>query len=363
MTAHIVGPDAASDKPFIVDTIGAQETTFRAWAHPGTKANPSRWSARLSFFVHYKDAADDDVVVISLHKGKKRLGKPTPCRPKRLYAEAALAAFECEAPKGRDHKDLFSTKGVHTIKLTYRKVIEGKEFANFAVLTVNVEQLKKGASNNPSVSWGESHDGKLTVSTIEEKSQNSNSNSDAFNALAAAKGIGVPYMLVSTWFKREKRVERTKMTCMYKGKRIAEAQSTGNSKYSSYTYKKKGSPERIDQAWEQATYFLYAMHPRPDAKGSKGSWSTPQHWLNENPGDYKCVITGDGEIVKELYFKVGADGEVVKPACQRGSMNALKTVTLLRTVNKKLSTVKYDKKVGKKAGYEGRVKWSAGCPL
>ena len=65
---------------------------------------------------------------------------------------------------------------------------------------------------------------------------------------------------------------------------------------------------------------------------------------------------------KELFFKVGADGEIVKPTCQTKSMNTLNTVTLLATRDHILSTVDYDKKVGKQSGFEGRVKWSKSCP-
>jgi hypothetical protein len=150
---------------------------------------------------------------------------------------------------------------------------------------------------------------------------------------------------------------------MFGGKRIAEAKGVGGHGFRTWSYVKKGSNKRDDNAWQQAEYFLYNLHPGPDAKGSKGSWSRPQHWMNENPGEYRCVVTGDGEILKELYFTVGKDGNIVKPPCQLASMNSMKHVTLLRTVNKKLSSRKFDKKIGKKMGFEGRVKWAKGCPL
>jgi len=37
-------------------------------------------------------------------------------------------------------------------------------------------------------------------------------------------------------------------------------------------------------------------------------------FLNENPGDYRCVITGGGEILKELHFTIGEnalDGHLI----------------------------------------------------
>ena len=70
----------------------------------------------------------------------------------------------------------------------------------------------------------------------------------------------------------------------------------------------------------------------------------------------------EGEVIKEIYFTVGKDGEVIKPECQLKSANTLSSVTFARTVDKKLSDRKYDKKVGKKYGFEGRVTWAKECP-
>lgn len=180
---------------------------------------------------------------------------------------------------------------------------------------------------------------------------------------APRRGGIIPYLLLHTWFKTGDRLPRLKATCLFDGKRIAEADSVGGHKFDYWSYKRKGSPDRDKPSWVQAEFFLYSLHPRPDAEGNKGSWAKPQHWMNENPGDYKCVITGDGDVVKEVHFKVGADGEVVREPCQAQSVNSLSTVTLVRTMDKKLSDTGYDKNAGKKSAFQGRVKWAKGCPL
>jgi len=359
-----IGPDVASTKPIIIDTIGPMDTLIRVWGSPGSSSKPSKWSAKLHFWVRYNNIVDDDVVLIQVLKGRKKLGKPTPCRPKGIKAKVQLAYFECLAPRNRDYPNMFNSDGQHTVALTYKKPIEGTVFKNFATLKVSVKKLKKGASNNPNVAWGTDHDMKLTVSTIEEKTNNGGSGLGGHTneSLQAAFRQGIPYMAVHTWLKREKRVERTKLTCMYKGKRVAESQDVGGQNYDYWSYVKKGSPKRDDAKWDQQEYLLYQLHPRPGPGGNKGSWATPQHWMNENPGDYRCVVTGEGDVIKEIYFTVGADGEIVKPTCQAKSFNTLHTVTLLTTKDHKLSDRSYDKKIGRKFGYEGRIKWSRGCP-
>ncbi len=359
-----IGPDSASTKPVIIDTIGPMDTLVRAWGSPGSLSKPSKWSAKLHFWVRYNNIADDDVVLIQVLKGRKKLGKPTPCRPKGIKKEVQLAFFECKAPRNRDYANMFSSHGQHSIALTYKKPIEGTVFKNFATLKLNVLKLKQGASNNPYVAWGTDHDMKLSVSTIEEKTNNGASGLSGHTgeALQAAFRRGIPYMAVHTWLKREKRVERTKLTCLYKGKKIAESQDVRGQRYDYWSYKKKGSPKRDDARWDQQEYLLYQLHPRPGPGGNKGSWAIPQHWMNENPGDYRCVVTGDGDVIKELFFRVGDDGEIVKPSCQNKSVNTLHTVTLLTAKNHKLADRSYDKKVGRKYGYEGRVRWAKGCP-
>ncbi len=303
------------------------------------------------------------MVLIQVLKGRKKLGKPTACKPSYLSSDVHLGQYECQAPKTRNWKDLFSTAGAHTIQMTYKKPIEGVEFKNFATLKVNVLKLKQGAANNPYVAWGTDHDMKLSVTTVEETVTNSNSRKMGY-ALAAVRASlrqDIPFLTIRTWFKRTKSNLRATLTCLYKGKRVAEGHGIGGNNYNYWSYIKKRSPKRNEAVWSQEAFQLHMMKPRPGPNG-KGSWSKPPHWLNENPGEYKCVVLAEGEVIKEIYFTVGKDGEVIKPECQLKSANTLSSVTFARTVDKKLSDRKYDKKVGKKYGFEGRVTWAKECP-
>ena len=359
-----IGPDTKTQGPIILDSIGHDETEIQAYGHPGTKTKPTRWSAKLQFYVKYDQMEHDDAILIQVYKGSKKLGEPTPCQPKKHHPDFHVAYFECDAPKKRSaYETLFETDGVHTIKLTYKKLIEGKEFKDFASFNLHVVNAKQGAANNPSLKWLTNHDMKLSVSTIEE-----GINHSARNILTAKKaalrqwGEQAQSLQIQTWFKTDKGARRnTKMTCLYKDKKIIESNGVPKKRYTYWSFLEKGSMKKEEAQWTQHIYEMYNLHPRPNPKNPQ----YPQkggHYLSENPGDYRCVITGDGEVLKELFFKVGADGNIVKPACQMKSMNTLHTVTLLATKDHKLSTVGYDEKLGKKFGFEGRVKWSGGCP-
>lgn len=359
-----IGPGSQEKGPIIIDSVGQYDTEFKAYGHPGTKAKLTRWSALMQFYIKYDNIASDDAVMIDIFKDGKSLGEATSCQYHSLHKEAHLAYYKCEAPKKRsDYEKLFQTDGTHTIKLTYKKLIEGIEFKDFAVFNVTVKKAKQGAANNPSLKWETDHDMKVTVSTIDEEIPHSTPTDGGIKtAIQFAQKRQEHSMVIRTWFKKDKGYHPTKMACLYNGKRIDEAEGHKGKEYSYWSYLKKGSMKRVDEQWTQHYYQMKSLHPRPFPNRSKGSYSQPQHYLNENPGEYRCVATRGGEVLKELFFRVDADGEIVKSGCQLESMNTLHTVTLLATKDHKLSTVDYDKKIGKQSGFEGRVKWSKSCP-
>ena len=358
-----IGPDAGSAQPFVVDTIGGYQTEITVYGQPGTKAKPSRWGAKLKFYLKYAELESDDTIMIDVRKDGASLGDPTPCQPKARVAETQLAYFECEAPGGRDYERFFSSDGPHTVALTYRNLIMGTEFKDFAVFQVDVIAQMQGAANDPDLRWAASHDMKLSVSTIDEELPHSNPNDGGITlASRFAKRIDESRTVLRTWIKRDKGHHPTKITCIYNGKRIDNAEGFKDREHTAWSYAEKGSMERIQQQWIQLRFEMNGMLARANADGTKNSYSQPPHYLNENPGDYRCVLTGGGEIIKELFFSVGVDGEIVKPACQLGSMNSLVIVTLLESKDHKLSTVPYDEQAGRQSGFEGRVQWTAGCP-
>ncbi len=356
-----IGPDVNKDGPIILDTIGGFGTEFKAYGRPGTKAKPTRWLAQLQFFIKYKDIEKDDAVMIEVFKDGKSLGKPTSCQFKYHHQDFHLAYYQCDAPKMRsDYEDLYQTGGPHTIKLTYKNLVAGKEFKDFAVFKVNVKKAMHGSANNPSLKWQTDHDMKLAVSTIQEGASKRGIIKFAKEA-AFRSGTQTRSMVINTWFKTGKATRvKTQMTCLYHDRRIAQADSFKIGGFSYWSFLKKGSMEKEEANWVHHAYYLKSMFPRRHAKATHGR--RKGHFLNDNPGEYRCIVTGDGEVLKELFFRVGLDGNIVKPACQLESMNTPSTVTLLAAEDKILSTVDYDKKIGQQYGFEGRVKWSKSCP-
>lgn len=151
-----------------------------------------------------------------------------------------------------------------------------------------------------------------------------------------------------TWFKVSNDAEtgansgQVKMRCSVNGKQL-EIHETTNSRfeYEFDDYKKKtGSPEK--SRW-QLNYFF----PPLDARA----------FFKENPGDYVCRITRNGELDRELHFTIGQDGMPVKPACQLGDkplVSAPETTTLIKTVMKNPQDAPFDAKAFDSKGLHGR---------
>ncbi len=358
-----VGPDAGKTTPYLVDMLGPMETLFRAWGTPGSTKRPSRWYAKLRLYVHYPNVASDDVLKVQLLQRGRRLGAATTCRMRGLYKNLQLAYFECKSPDTRDKSKQRATSGAHVIKLSYKKPVEGKTFKNFATLRVNVLKIKHGSRNRPTRMWATDHDMRLHVTTIEEKFHRSSQRTMVRRVQSAVmqafRDRRTPSFLeMRTWFKWKDRAPRMKATCFYKGKRISEASAIGGDGFKYWTYARRGK----DSAhWRQARFALGHIVPR--ALNGKRFTKRGYHYLDQNPGKYRCVITGDGDILKEVFFTVGAEGELVKSACQLKSMNTLRTITLVRTKDRKVSDRSYNKHIGKKRAFAGRVAWARGCPL
>lgn len=184
-----------------------------------------------------------------------------------------------------------------------------------------------------------------------------------FGDARAADYAAKPFLRL--WFKSvgEDRTPRLKATCFYKGKKVGETPnnqvrtpSWNNYKY--WTFKKKKS---VTVEWQEYGFPLRGMVHRPGDRDQVRSDKV--HFLDQNPGEYRCVISGAGNILAELFFTVGEKGVVEKPACQEGSLRALPNVSIIKVVRKKGFTAPYSKKAAGKPEMLSHGKWAKGCPL
>jgi hypothetical protein len=354
------------DEPVLIDTIGPIETTVLVQMHVG---RPAKWVPEPTLLVRFPQHASDDVIVMQVFDGRKEIGRPMTCGAPAFVKSLALALFTCRP--GADFG--MAESGTFKLKLTYRQTLRGKEH-ELADLTLPVAELKHGARNNPEIVFGDSMDARMNVSTIEEFGGTGEPilrtelvsagkfGREGLNALISAHDdpASIPHAMIRTWFKAGKNMIPTKITCFKDDKVVGEADHSSHDTRGTWTY---GDAGQEYETWVRAHYELYSMVFRPRYGGDKGGFESGNFFfLSENPGEYRCVVSGNGEVLKELYFTIGGDGLIEKPACQAKSMKTLRHLTLLRQVNKKIAFVPYDEDAGEDRGFFGNAEWARGCP-
>ncbi len=358
----VTGPGARLEKPALIDFFGTEETKLQAWGSPGTRSKPSMWSVRMWFVVKYAGFTSSDFVTAQVYKGRRKLKGAINCAP-HLLKGWPVAVFKCRSDH-RDRKKMYNTAGVHSIKLSYKNLVTGKTFKNFATLKIEILKLWGGSVTRPSVKWRTNHDMHMPPTTIEERNPNWRSgHRDRFvqelmtTAMSAMNAKGPSNLVLRTWIKRAKYFT-TQATCLYKGKPVwAPVRDNGPLDWEVYGRIKKGGKKEFRAKWQEMRFDLQGLKI-VGKDGARGSWAKEPHWLDKNPGDYKCVITGDGKKIKEVSFTVGKDGRLIKPACQDKILTTFKTVTLVKARSSKWGELKWKSK----AAFGGNVKWKKSCP-
>ena len=277
-----------------------------------------------------------------------------------------MVLFRCQAEKEFG----ISEAGQFGLKLTYKQTLQQKTH-ELATLMFNVVEVRRGSRNKPTITYRSDHDMRMSVATIEEGAGggwDTNTMVAPFNEAFAAASDELGFATFRAWFKNDKKNTRRKLRCFYGDKKVGESGDFGNTYSFWRRYKsgftgfgKKGEPD-VNVRWEQAVFRANGLLFRRDPNWRKDEYADA-HPMNENPGDYRCVITGDGDILKELHFTIGEDGNIQRPSCQDQSMKTMRHITLVRQVNEKVSTIDYDDSIGRKFGYFGNAKWAGDCPL
>ncbi|MBL4634003.1 MAG: hypothetical protein JKY56_09025, partial [Kofleriaceae bacterium] len=164
--------------------------------------------------------------------------------------------------------------------------------------------------------------------------------------LGDGKRLGQEVRL-STWLKWDSQGEprNVKMRCYKGSKKIGQFDSHMRYDMKIVDYKKKGK----DPA--RTTWGKFVFHVKPDFGKGMVKWAAPTgkdknpavFYLSENPGDYRCPVTFDGEVIREFTFKI-ADGALVEPSCATSSVHAANQHHMLSVAIKKGLDPKFDTK-------------------
>jgi len=357
------GLAAADGGPLLLDTVGVAETEVGVDVQSNAKV---AWVPTYRFVVQFDGYDQNDVVLVQWKQGGKAIGKPAPCAARAFVKETQvnpqtpmvpvnLALFDCKHPK----EAAISRGGAFTLELVYKQTLADKK-SPLGTLEATAIELKQGAQNKQISTWTVSHDHRLAGATIEENvntGRETGRNLEAamlqhHEAERAAKLGGPTHYTIRFWTKYKQGGPVTmNMSCLLDGKSVVEANQTHGETRGYWTFKGK---DKDNVTWAQQEFQFYKSRIYKQAD-EPGVWQWSEH-----PGEYRCVATAGGEIVKEVLFTIGADGKIVDSPCQ-AQIRTLRHVHLARTKDKAVSNTTVDAKAAKK-GYFGRVTWGAGCP-
>ncbi len=294
-----------------------------------------KWVPKGNFLFQVKGAESDDVILAQYYLGKKKWGKEIKCpvqvQPMRGTDYSFVSAYNCAPNLDKDG----ITKPAKSVKvvLGYRQLAEGKDHRDLATYSFAV-LAHKGASGNTEFHIDKDFRmGEAWLHLLQN---------------------GRQWNLFS-WFKtgndRESRMYANgfKIRCSVGDKKLNMATMT-NSRYD-YEYDDYSAKSSEDRKTRWSMFYFFPM-------------GNGQEFFKNNPGKYRCVLTRGGELDREFYFEIGADGKPVKPACQQGDNPLVRTpesTTFIKTVFKNPQDRKFDAKAFVKGAFYGRKDVPKAC--
>lgn len=343
LTVLAVSSVAAADAPIALDKWGRYHT--HVWLVTRMeKAKRYVWQPQIKLVFKATSPESDDVAVVQFFRGRAKWGKPVNCaipsrgiikrKKKGKLAGYSLVTLTCTPTQlGWQNKG-----GKFAFSVSYKKTGEGKVYKNLARYAFTVKpHTQIWNSKGKMKGWHVDYDFRLGESWV------------------YYHGDG-PVQLWS-WFKvdhdKVAPPRGGKLRCFVGGKKMPFMGPTARTS-PNYTYMKKRQGGRAHKV-EWGLWYWFA--PRVEGKMA-------QDWLKERgAGKVRCTLTQGGNITREFHFALGADGRLVKPACQTsGLVRALDDETLIRMVVKhKGGDMPYDRKAFAGGGLFGR-KLPKNCP-
>lgn len=336
----------ADDGPVVLDKWSRYHTNIVPYSqtlHP-PKGKPVTWVPKVSLVIKVKDPESDDVVLLQHLKGRKKpWGKPQVCaipssgiiKRKGEGNDYSLVVLTCKM----DDKMGSRHSGIYGVRVSYKQTARGKVHKDLATFHYQVKQYNHVwlAKKGPKKAFYIDHDFRMGEAWLYRRSDGR--------------------IQIWTWFKYDRAgsadVRGARLRCYNGDLKVPFIDNPTRRTEISYDHYTGNNKHR------QTTWGLwYWFSPRT------GDLPTAE-FLAKNPGTYRCVMTQKGEIAREIYFTVGADGKIVAPPCQSAEgPNRVRLVSdeflLGMKVQKRLG-LGYDPGAFKKRPLYGRS-WAKGCP-
>lgn len=320
--------------PIVLDKWSRYHTNITIYEKAGRTADGSTdynnfvWVPKMDVVVQMTDPEDDDIVIIQHYKGDKEWGKaikkPAANITKRDGKNYSLVTVSSMM----DESEATSETGAFSVKVSYKQVGLGKLHENLATYVYTVKNCNNGWTSKGQIKgFYVDHDFRLGEAWLYRTSDGN--------------------IHLWTWFKYDRKTEELvrngRMRCYGPDKKFKfhdnPTRRTENT-HENYTSQK----DHTQTNWG----LWYWWVPRVEGVPAGD-------FLRSNPGDYRCVLTQDGDISREFYFTVGADGEIVRePFPGQETIYAVEDSFPLKMVVKESVDLEYDAEAFEKGMLYGR---------
>lgn len=306
------------------------------------KGQRARWVPKVSLVFRVEDPESDDVILLQHFRGRRKWGPVQKCQigprqktMRRGKGGKALGYYLVHPVCTMDQKYATPAAGRFAVKVSYRATGAGKTYKDLGHYTYTVKKYNHNwTSRGPLKSFYVDHDHRM---------------GEAWAYLPLNDKLEI-----WTWFKYdrdgEKHVRGARVRCFVDGKKLTfNDHPTRRTEIEFQHY--RGKLKHKTTTWGLWYWSAYRT-------GGKMA----QQWIKEHPGTYRCTLTQNGEVARELYFEVDKQGKVVRPACQTsGAVRSLPGEHVIKLVFKKNADLKFNRRAFKRTPlYHPRA--PRGCP-
>ncbi|MEM9587323.1 MAG: hypothetical protein AAGA03_08570 [Planctomycetota bacterium] len=311
------------DRPILLDKWARYHTHITAEERPGRKQDGSTdygrfiWVPKVAVVVQMANPKRDDVVIFQHYRGEQPWGDPIKVPAATITARRGRDYSLVTVSGMMDWADASEETGEHSVRVSYKQTSSDLLHQDLAEFRYTVKPYNRGwTSKGPVQGFYVDQDFRIGEAWLYRLSDNR--------------------IELWTWFKYDRQNEaivRNGKLRLYRGDEVIEF---GN---------------RPTRRTEVAYDHYSSQRDRVQVKWGLWYWSVPKinglmaaDYLTGHPGDYRCVLTQNGEASREFHFTVAGDNILREPFEGSKAIHAVDDSFPLKMVLKNPQDLPFDRK-------------------
>ena len=308
--------------PIVLDKWGRYHTNITIFENTAKKPDGSTdynkyaWVPKVELVVQMTEPEEDDIMIVQHYKGEEKWGDPIKIPAANITKRSGKNYSLVTATCMMDKDQAISDTGTFSVKVGYKQTGLGKMHEDLATFVYTVKNCNRGWTSQGQIKgFYIDHDFRIGESWLYRDSDGK--------------------IHLWTWFKYNRegaeKVRNGRVRC-YSGDRKFKFHDnpTRRTEISYEDYNSQSSHQQV--TWGLWYWWIPRIEGIPAAE-----------YIQKAPGDYRCVLTQDGEISREFHFTVGDDGQIVRqPFAGNKTIYAVEDSFPLRTELKEMPDLEFD---------------------